>query len=74
VKNIIQSFKWIYSLYYDGFVNMKVGKTLWLLIVLKLFIMFAIVKWLFFPNVLEENFQTDAERSTYILNQLTKEQ
>jgi len=71
---MIKSLQWIYSLYYDGFVNMKVGKTLWILIILKLFIMFAIVKWLFFPNVLEENFHTDKERSNYILNQLTKEQ
>jgi len=74
VKKIMQSLKWVYSLYYDGFINMRVGKTLWLLIVLKLFIMFAIVKWLFFPNVLQEQFHTDKERSMYILNQLTKEQ
>ena len=69
----MQSLKWIYSLYYDGFANMRVGKTLWLLIAIKLFIMFAILKWLFFPNILQENFQTDQERSSYILQQLTKE-
>lgn len=69
----MQSLRWIYSLYYDGFVNMKVGKTLWLLIALKLFIMFAIIKWLFFPNIMQENFHTDQERSNYILQQLTKE-
>ncbi|WP_297485004.1 DUF4492 domain-containing protein [Sulfurimonas sp.] len=70
---ITQFFKSIYYLYYDGFVNMKVGKTLWLLIVVKLFVMFAILKWLFFPDVLQEKFHTDQERSQYILNQLTKE-
>ncbi len=69
----MQSLKWIYSLYYDGFANMRVGKTLWLLIAFKLFIMFAILKWLFFSNILQENFQTDQERSSYILQQLTKE-
>jgi len=52
---------------------MRVGKTLWLLIAIKLFIMFAIIKWLFFPNIMQENFQTDQERSNYILQQLTKE-
>jgi hypothetical protein len=52
---------------------MKVGKTLWLLIAIKLFVMFAIVKWLFFPNVLKENFHSDEERSAYILDTLTKE-
>jgi len=69
----MRTLSWIYSLYYDGFVNMRVGKTLWLLIALKLFIMFAIIKWLFFPNIMQENFQTDQERSSYILEQLTKE-
>jgi len=74
MKNkVISVLNWVYYLYYDGFKNMRVGKTLWLLIVIKLFIMFAIVKWLFFPNVLKENFHTDEERSEYILNTLTQE-
>ncbi len=70
---ITQFFKSVFNLYYDGFVNMKVGKTLWLLIIIKLFVMFAIIKWLFFPDVLQEKFQTDEQRSQYILNKLTKE-
>ncbi len=73
MKNkIINFFKFIYYLYYDGFKNMRVGKILWLLITLKLFIMFVIIKWLFFPDVLQEKFETDKQRSQYILNQLTK--
>ncbi len=70
---IKQFFKSVYYLYYDGFANMKVGKKLWLLIAIKLFVMFVIIKWLFFPDVLQEKFQTDAQRSQYILNTLTKE-
>lgn len=66
-------FKSVYLFYYDGFTNMRVGKTLWLVIGVKLFIMFAILKWLFFPNILKENFQTDEERGQYILQQLTKD-
>jgi len=71
--NITKFFKSVYLLYYDGFVNMRVGKTLWMLIAIKLFVMFAIIKWLFFPNILKENFSTDEERSEYILQQLTKD-
>jgi len=52
---------------------MRVGKTLWLVIALKVFVMFAIIKWLFFPDLLKENFHSDEERSEYILNNLTKE-
>jgi len=74
MKNrFINFFKWMYLLYYDGFINMKVGKTLWLVIGIKMFIMFVIIKWLFFPDVLQENFHSDKERSAYILNTLTQE-
>lgn len=66
-------FRFVFNLYYDGFVNMRVGKTLWILIAVKLFVMFAIIKWLFFPDVLQEYFSTDAQRSQYILHQLTKD-
>jgi len=62
---------WIFHLYYDGFKNMRVGKKLWVIIAIKIFVMFFIIKWLFFPNILKENFQNDAQRSDYILQQLT---
>jgi len=51
---------------------MRVGKTLWAIIGIKVLIFFVIMKWLFFPNYLNENFQTDQERSEYILNNLTQ--
>jgi hypothetical protein len=63
---------WIFHLYYDGFRNMRIGKKLWLLIAIKLFVMFVIIKWLFFPDLLKENFTTDTQRSSYILDQLTQ--
>ncbi|MEO1937115.1 MAG: DUF4492 domain-containing protein [Sulfurimonas sp.] len=66
-------FKSVFYLYYDGFVNMRVGKTLWILIAIKLFVMFAIIKWLFFPNILKENFANDEARSEYVLQHLTKD-
>lgn len=45
----------IYDLYYDGFRNMRLGKTLWLVILVKLFIIFAILKLFFFPDFLKAN-------------------
>jgi len=76
MKNDIQHMdmlKKIFHFYVDGFKNMKLGKSLWLLIAIKLFILFAVVKWLFFPNFLETHFQNDTERSAYVLEHLTKE-
>lgn len=45
----------VYDLYYDGFRHMKLGRTLWAIILIKLFIMFAILKVFFFPNFLKEH-------------------
>ena len=64
--------KFFTNLYIDGFKNMKLGKKLWILIALKLFFLFVVIKWLFFPDVMKENFSTDKERSSYIINQLTR--
>lgn len=42
----------IWNFYLEGFRNMTLGRTLWFIILLKLFIMFAILKIFFFPNYL----------------------
>ncbi len=59
-------------LYIDGFKNTVVGKKLLLIILIKLVIMFAILKIFFFPNFLKSKFSTDTERSNYVIDQLTK--
>ena len=60
----------IWDLYYDGFRNMTVGKTLWVIILVKLFIFFVIMKWLFFPNILKRDFNTDEERADHVRTEL----
>jgi nitrogen fixation-related uncharacterized protein len=47
---------------------MTIGKTLWLIILVKLFIMFVILKIFFFPNYLGK-FDEPAEKQEYILNE-----
>ena len=63
--------KKVFRFYYDGFRKMTWGKKLWGIILLKLFIMFVILKIFFFPNLLKKNFDSDEERSDYVLEQLT---
>lgn len=49
---------WIGSVcnfYRTGFRDMTIGKTLWLIIGIKLFIMFAILRIFFFPDFLNTN-------------------
>lgn len=62
----------IFRFYRDGFRNMTVGKTLWIIICIKLFIMFFVLKLFFFPDFLKSNFDNDSERSDYVIEQLTK--
>jgi len=61
-----------FSMYIDGFKNLTWGKSLWIIILIKLFIMFAILKVFFFPNILNSRFDTDKERSEYVSKELTK--
>lgn len=43
-------FKKAFYLYYDGFRQMTLGRTLWLIILIKLFVIFAVLKLFFFPD------------------------
>ncbi len=58
----------VFDLYYDGFRNMRLGKTLWLIIFIKLFIMFAILKVFFFPNFLKEH--ANGDEAGYVATEL----
>ncbi len=62
----------VYAFYYDGFRSMTVGKKLWIIILIKLFILFAVLKIFFFPDILKKNFSTDRERGDYVIDQLVK--
>ncbi len=72
IRGIKKGFTKVFMLYYDGFRTMTIGKKLWTIILIKLFIMFIILKIFFFPNFLKTKFSSDAERSDYVLEQLTQ--
>lgn len=60
----------IIDLYVDGFKNMTIGKSLWAIILIKLFIMFAILKVFFFPNLLSSKFTNDEDKAQYVRTEL----
>lgn len=62
--------KRVYIFYRDGFRSMEVGKTLWLIIGIKLFIMFAILKIFFFPSILGR-FDSKEEKADYVRESLS---
>ena len=61
----------IYRFYRDGFRQMTVGRTLWKIIFIKLFVLFAVLKFFFFPDFLATEFTDDRQRADYVLEQLT---
>ena len=59
----------VFRFYMEGFREMRLGKTLWLIILIKLFIMFFILKLFFFPNYLGQ-FDTEAEKEEHVSGEL----
>ena len=67
---IIQRVGKVFSFYVDGFRSMKTGKTLWKIIIVKVIVFVAILKF-FFPNYLQTNFSTDQQRADHVLENIT---
>ncbi|MDR2147960.1 MAG: DUF4492 domain-containing protein [Tannerella sp.] len=59
----------IFRFYLEGFKSMTWGKTLWIIILIKLFIMFVILKIFFFPRFLNQ-FDSNAEKEQYVSKEL----
>lgn len=59
----------IFHFYLEGFKGMTLGKTLWLIILIKLFIMFCILKPFFFPRHLGK-FDSSTEKQEYVSDEL----
>jgi len=62
----------IFKFYIDGFKEMTLGRTLWAIILIKLFVLFFVLKLFFFPNYLKKNFNNDKERSSDVIENFTK--
>ena len=60
----------IWRFYMEGFRNMTLGKTLWAITLIKLFIMFFILRLFFFPNILQQKYDTDEERANQVIENL----
>lgn len=63
----------IIQFYSTGFKRMTWGRTLWVIILIKLFILFFVLKLFFFPNYLKKNFENDKDRSSNVIENFTKD-
>lgn len=66
-KHVLKS---ILQFYIDGFKNMTVGKILWAIILIKLFIMFFIIKPVYFSQTTQNRNDARQTESDYIYEEL----
>ena len=64
-------FSKVFHLYYYGFRSMTLGKTLWVIILIKLFIIFVVLKLFFFPDFLKTH--ADGNEPEYVAKQLLED-
>ena len=62
----------VFKFYRDGFHSMTLGRTLWKIILIKLIVMFAVLKVFFFPDFLNTQFATDEQRAGHVMEQITR--
>ncbi|EAL7285160.1 DUF4492 domain-containing protein [Campylobacter jejuni] len=72
-KHLYFSISQIFNFYKEGFKNLTLGKTLWKIIFIKLFVMFVILKLFVFDVNFNSIFKSDKEKSTFVLKNLTLE-
>ena len=60
----------IFRFYYDGFREMTLGKTLWAILLIKLFVILVILRLLFFPDALAG--KSEEERGEIVRSELIK--
>lgn len=69
----VRNIKDFFRMYVDGFKNMsKMSKTLWVIIFIKLFIMFAVIRAFLFPNFLNSVADSKEAKAEYVSNEITE--
>ena len=61
----------VYDLYADGFRHMTIGRTLWTIIIIKLVVIFAILKVFFFPDFIKQH-ADEGQEAEFVATQTLK--
>ncbi|MDO5017655.1 MAG: DUF4492 domain-containing protein [Porphyromonas sp.] len=62
----------LFQLWKEGFRTMTWGKPLWILNIIKLLILFGVLRLFFFPDFLKEQSDTEEGRGEYVRNELVQ--
>ncbi len=68
VRDIVRR---VWNFYRDGFRGMDTGRVLWIVVLVKLFIIFIVLKIFFFPDILRERAGAGHE-ADYVSEQITR--
>lgn len=60
----------IVRFYIDGFKGMKLGRKLWAVILIKLAVIFLVLKVFFFPDFIKSN-APDGDKAGFVAGQIT---
>lgn len=60
----------VWRFYRDGFRSMTLGRTLWMIILIKLFVIFFVLRLFFFPDFLNSREPDEAGQSDYVGREL----
>lgn len=70
MKRLSHSLKAVWRFYYDGFRQMTWGRTLWIIIIVKLIVLFLVLRLFFFHPTLSG--QNDAEKQQSVGRELSE--
>ncbi len=61
----------VFQFYLQGFRSMTLGRTLWKIILVKLLVIFAVIRLFFCPDYLQTRYSTDVERADHVFAVIT---
>jgi hypothetical protein len=71
MKSLLHLVLPIFRFYSEGFRNMSSwGRKAWLIVIIKLFIIFVLLKVFFFKDFLGRKYTDDEQKSEYVRNQI----
>ncbi|MCK9162331.1 MAG: DUF4492 domain-containing protein [Arcobacteraceae bacterium] len=67
--NIIKS---AYLMYFEGFKNMTIGKTLWKIVFIKLFVILIVLNLIVHNKTFKSEYKTDEQKSEFVSSNLAR--
>lgn len=63
----------IYNFYIEGFKNMKIGKTLWKIIFIKLFLIFTLLNYFIYDKSIKSEYKSSEQKFDFVYKNLIKD-